>query len=378
MITIYQKFKRIIRHSLKSIVESNIAKYLNSYTKIQHDYSFIVLGNHGVGLHSLLYYLSICKNKKNQHVYPMPIFIFSKNFDLFGHFSTLRFFKKMFPIISDNQTTWCLTFDGGNIQNQRWIHNNIKKVPIISIVRDPILSTISAFNYEIFCYIHAKHKVDYNKIYSYIFDNLQSIIGYTRNFKNIEGKRTKCLFIDCAELTGHTTYPTMQKVAEFLDLDVSPHEVFLHSINSPIQRYFATPIIYNGEELYLSAIPNFYRLTCYPYYFYPNYCNNLGYIFRKDYHSKTLPQQKLFLFSKVNIVVTPELRATIEAYLENYKNIMKEYEKLKIDSSILLNLIQRHNHVNYIQKFLEEEISIVPQEITEKWEAYSKFSKIKG
>ena len=76
--------------------------------------------------------------------------------------------------------------------------------------------------------------------------------------------------------------------------------------------------------------------------------------------------------------MTPVLQKIIENYLNDYKVIMEEYNRLKIDIPMLLELIQKHDHINYIQTFLKEETSIIPEEILATWKTYSEFSRIVG
>lgn len=372
--------KYSVKVAIRLITQSRIATFINCYLRLPQNYSFFIFGTHGVGFHSLLYYISLCKTKHNQNIYPMPLHILSKTFDLFGHFTSLRFYKVMHPIIARNKIEkWGMTFDGGMPRDERWIKINLtKKVPAIILVRDPILALTTTINYEIFCNIHSKLSVNYDQIYMYIFKHIKSTCGFKQNMQHMDDKISKYCFIDCSSLIGEKTYPTMKKLANFLDLSVSFHECFMHSINSTIQRYFASPIIYQQQELYLSSFPYFFRIMCYPYYFCPNYCDNLGYTHRQEYISDIFPKETFFLFSKEEILMTPVLQKIIENYLNDYKVIMEEYNRLKIDLPMLLELIQKHDHINYIQTFLKEETSIIPEEILATWKAYSEFSRIVG
>lgn len=310
----------------------------------------------------------------------MPMHILSKTFDLFGSLTSLRFYKKMSPIISQEQIgQWGITFDGGVPRKKRWIEINLtKKAPAIILVRDPILALTTTINYEVFCNIHSNLSVDHDRIYMYIFRHIKSTCGFKQNIQHMDNKISKYYFIDCSSLVGEKTYPTMKKIANFLNLSVSFHNSFLHSINSPIQRYFANPIIYKQQELYLSSFPHFFRIMCYPHYFCPNYCDNLGYTYQQQYISNVLPEETLFLFSKKEILITSELQAIIENYLNSYKIIMEKYDKLKINPTILLELIQKHDHINHIQTLLKEETSVIPEEIIATWKVYSDFLKVEG
>lgn len=246
------------------------------------------------------------------------------------------------------------------------------------LVRDPILSITTTLNYEIFCNIHSQLPIDHNEIYLYVIKHIKSTCGFAQNLQYMQDGIEKIYHIDCTDLVGDKTYPTMQKIADFLDFKVSFHESFKHSINSPIQRYFANPIIYNDQELYLSSFPHFFRITCYPHYFSPNYCDNLGYIYQQPYSSPLFPNQELYLFSKSQIEITQDLRGKIEQYLLNFKNILDEYNKQKITSTDLIDLIIKHRHLEYIQTMLKEETSIIPKEIVQRWEIYLHFMQIKG
>lgn len=363
---------------IKFTTQSHFSTFLNNYLKIPQDYSFFLFGTHGVGFHSLLYYISLCQTRDKRSVYPMPLHILSKTFDLFGHLTTVRFYKRMYPIILQEQIgQWGLTFDGGMPREKAWIKTNLtKKVPAIILVRDPILALTTTINYEIFCNIHSGLPVDHNRIYIYIFKNIKSTCGFKQNLQYMNEKISKYYFLDCSDLSGDKTYASMRNVANFLNLSVSFHESFMHSINSPIQRYFANPIIYKQQEFYLSSFPHFFRIMCYPHYFCPNYCDNLEYTHCQPYTSKILQKQTLFLFSKKKVELTPEFQEIIEIYLGNYKKIIEQYKTLKILPSTLIDLIRNHDHLISIQELLNEETSIIPNEIKESWEEYSSFQKL--
>lgn len=375
----YKQARKIAKLMIIKITQSRFATFLDSWMHIPQDYSFIVLGSHGVGLHSLLFYLSLCKSKEGKHIYPMPLYMFSDNFDLYRHFKILRFYKKMFPKIKKGNKKWCLTFDEGSTKSQRWISNNLRhKTPTIMIIRDPILALTSAFNYEVFYLIHSQAQIDILELYQYVLGNFSSICGFKTNLNDKKNKISEILHIDCTDLMGNKTYPTMQKLAIFLDAQVSFSESFKHSINSPIQRYFTDPIIYNNQELYLSSFPHFFRITSYPHYFSPNYCDDLGYTHQQPYSSSLFPDQELYLFSKDQIEITKDLREKIEEYLSKFKNILEEYNKQKITPSDFIDLVIKHGDLRKIQKALEEEVSVVPKEMVQKWEDYLHFMQIKG
>lgn len=368
--------KTIIKH----ITQSRFATFANCYFKLPQSYSFFIVGAHGVGLHSLLYYISLCKTKYSKNVYPMPIHILSRRFDLFGHFTSLRFYSKMYPIISQGQIgQWGITFDNKIPGGERWVKTNLtKKAPAIIIVRDPILTLTSVVNHEIFTKLHSNLPIHIDQIYMYALEHIEASFSLKKNMQYLNNKISKYCFVDCSDLMGEKTYPTMQKIAEFLDLSISFSESFLCSINSPIQRYFANPIIYQDQELYLSSFPHFFRIMSYPHYTCPNYCNDLGYTYQQPYKSNILPKETLFLFSKEKIVLTSELQTILENYLNGYKSIIEEYEKLKTNSQTIIKLIQKHNHIEQIQALLRDQVSLIPQEILTKWKVYDEFSKIKG
>lgn len=50
----------MIKQTLKN-TRSFIADFYDLFDQIPQDYSFFVFGTHGVGLHSLLYYISMMK-----------------------------------------------------------------------------------------------------------------------------------------------------------------------------------------------------------------------------------------------------------------------------------------------------------------------------
>lgn len=380
LIKIYKKSRQIAKTMVKRATQSHFATLLNCHIQIPNNYSFILLGSHGVGYHSLLYYLSLCKDKQGKNIYPMPLHMFSKTFDLYGHLTSLRFYKEMYPIISKKTIgAWGLTFDAGIPREQKWVKNNlIKKVPAVMLVRDPILTLTTTFNYEIFCNIHSQISINYDELYLYILKYFKSSCGFVQNLKYMQDCVEQICYIDCTDLTGDRTYPTIQRIADFLHFTVSFHESFKHSINSPIQRYFTNPIIYNNQELYLSSFPHFFRITSYPHYFSPNYCDDLGYTHQQPYSSSLFPDQELYLFSKDQIEITKDLREKIEEYLSKFKNILEEYNKQKITPSDFIDLVIKHGDLRKIQKALEEEVSVVPKEMVQKWEDYLHFMQIKG
>lgn len=371
----YKQARKIAKLMIIKITQSRFATFLDSWMHIPQDYSFIVLGSHGVGLHSLLFYLSLCKSKEGKHIYPMPFHILSSNFDLYGNLKVLRFYNKMYPIIN-KQKEWGITFDGLHHQ-QTWINHNIKKqAPLIFLIRDPIHRIVSILNFELFYSIHTGNNMSKNEVFSKIIQKGFICTNYSFSLPKI--KTNQICYVDCSDLMGEKTYSTMQKLAIFLDAQVSFSESFKHSINSPIQRYFTDPIIYNNQELYLSSFPHFFRITSYPHYFSPNYCDDLGYTHQQPYSSSLFPDQELYLFSKDQIEITKDLREKIEEYLSKFKNILEEYNKQKITPSDFIDLVIKHGNLRKIQKALEEEVSVVPKEMVQKWEDYLHFMQIKG
>lgn len=359
-------------------VQSNLAIFLDSKMRISQKYSFIVFGLHGSGLHSLLYYISLCKDRNNQHVFPMPFHIFSNNFDLYGRFKCVRFFFRMYPILrKKNIAYWGLTLDGTKHTKQWLQHNITKKVPIIILVRDPIQRLLSIINFEIFLHIHAQQAFSTYGLFKKIIE--REIVNTSNELSNIFNISTsQKIYIDSDNLTGVATYPTIQKICKSLGLKASFNESFEYAINSPIQRYFTDPIIYNNQKFYLSSFPHFFRITCYPHYFSPNYCDDLGYLYQQEYISPIFPNQKFYLFSQYQVEIDERFKSKIEKYLENFKNILIQYDNKKINLSTFLEFAKNNDHIRYIQDTLLKETSVIPMEITQKWETYQSFMQIKN
>lgn len=369
---------KIIRHTIKTTIktigQSKFATFIDAHMKIPQDYSFIIFGTHGVGFHSLLYYLSLCYTKDKTQVYPMPLHIFSKSFDLFGHFTVGRFYKKMYPILKSNKYVWGLTFDGGIPRNPVWVkHNVTRKVPAIMLVRDPLSTLTTTFNYEIFCKLQSNLEIDYDYIYGYVMRYFTSACGFKHNLEHMDNTYTELLYVDCSGLTGDSTYPTMQKVAHFLNLDISYQESLNYSINSTFQRYFSAPILFNGEEFYLSSFPEFFRITSYPNYFAPNYCDNLGFLHYQAYNSPQFQQHTFYLFSKSKTQITENLRQNIENYLYHLAQIQQQYEQLKIDSDFFIQLVKKHSDYALLKTKLLEQCCNIPEDIIKNWKYYLTF-----
>ena len=84
----------MIKQTLKN-TRSFIADFYDLFDQIPQDYSFFVFGTHGVGLHSLLYYISMMKTTDDKKVLPSSMFTFRRDIDWMGDLITLRFREKM-------------------------------------------------------------------------------------------------------------------------------------------------------------------------------------------------------------------------------------------------------------------------------------------
>lgn len=352
----------MLKCALKA-TRSGVANIYDCFKKIPQDYSFFVFGTHGVGLHSLLYYLSMMHTKDGKGILPSSMFTFRRDIDLLGDLITLRFYMRMYDdTLLSNIGKWGLTFDGG-AKKEQWIKKNIlHSVPAIVLVRDPALAIASFVNFEIFLQIQRRERVEISSLKEYAFRNLRAIIGYKSNLELLKSRCSKILYIDCSDLQGKQTLNTLEKIANFLDIEVEDSVDFYLSINSPIQRYFSKTLHCENTPFRLSSLSRVFDLDAYP-----NYCKKTEWE-KVDLDLQILKEWKLSLFCNKNDESflrkqTPKVGQIICKELENLSSLLEEYNKSKMDKEVVFSWLSEEKW----KRVMIDEISEVPKEVSEKW-----------
>lgn len=355
---------------LKQILKgfrSGIAGLYDCFFSIPQSYSFFIFGTHGVGLHSLLYYVSLMKTYEGKQVLPSSMFTFRRDVDLLGDLITLRFQQKMLGDIKiDSVGKWGITFDGG-AKNTRWIEKNItKQAPAIVLVRDPLLSLTSFVNFEIFLQIQeSKKQINLDRLKKYMLDNLTAIIGYKSNVLPLEQKCSQLFYVDCIDLQGNQTFETTKKIVNLIGGDIQYCSDFQKSINSPLQRYFSRPqsrpFLCGELPFYLSSLSRVFHLLTYPDYIQKNRLHSLDLdlAILREYDIKIFTQERyLDALCKRKI----ELENKIVAEMKNFQRIMKCYNQNKLDQEVIQQWLDK----KHIEKIYQE-IAGVPIDICKKW-----------
>lgn len=351
-------FRRILKST-----RSGVANIYDCFQKIPQDYSFFVFGTHGVGLHSLLYYLSMMHTKDGKSILPSSMFTFRRDIDWLGDLITLRFYMKMYDdTLLPNIGRWGITFDGG-VKKEQWIKKNIlHSAPAIVLVRDPALAIASFVNFEIFLQIQRKEKVEISSLKEYALKNLGAIIGYKSNLELFKTRSSKILYIDCSDLQGKQTFDTLAKIANFLDIEVKDSTDFYLSINSPIQRYFSRTLYCGNTPFRLSSLSRVFDLDAYP-----NYCKKTKWE-KVDLGLQILKEWKLSLFCDKNDEIalrkqTSKIEQMVCKELEGFSFLMEEYNKSKIDKEVVFSWLSEERW----KKVVIDETSEIPKEIGKKW-----------
>lgn len=352
----------MLRSVLKA-TRSGVANIYDCFKKIPQDYSFFIFGTHGVGLHSLLYYLSMMHTKDSRSILPSSMFTFRRDIDWLGDLITLRFYMKMHDdTLLSSIGKWGITFDGG-AKKEKWIKKNIlHSVPAIVLVRDPALAIASFVNFEIFLQIQRGERAEVSSLKEYAFRNLRAIIGYKSNLALLKSRCSKILYIDCSDLQGKQTLNTLEKIANFLDIEVEDSADFCLSINSPIQRYFSKTLYCENTPFRISSLSRVFDLDAYP-----NYCQKTDWE-KVDLELQILKEWKLSLFCNKNDEATlrkqtSKIEQIICKELENFSSLMEEYNKAKIDKEAVFSWLSEEKW----KRVVIDEISEVPKEIGKKW-----------
>lgn len=351
----------MIKQALKN-TRSLVADLYDLFDRIPQDYSFFVFGTHGVGLHSLLYYISMMKTTDEKKVIPSSMFTFRRDIDWKGDLITLRFREKM---LKDTQSPiigkWGVTFDGG-FKKEGWIKRNFSyKVPAIVLVRDPILALTSFANFEIFLQIQKNHKIDFGNLKNYVFNNLMAIIGYKQNIELLRPYCGDILYVDCCELQGEGTFGTLKKIAQFLGVEISQSSDFQKSINSPIQRYFSRVLYFEKIPYYLSSLSRVFLLEPYPDYIQKNIFHeiDLGLMNLSEYGLKLFVEERYAVSLRKN---KSDIEKNLIVEIERFENLMKIYNENKITQDMIKQWIDPNT-----RDLLCREVVDVPLEIQKKW-----------
>lgn len=361
-----------------------LGKLLQSYAKIPQSYSFMIFGTHGVGLNALLYFISLSKYKGGG-VYPTAMCLLRNDKETLVHRAeliTLRFYELNYAAFIERRfSKWGLTFDGGP-KDLTWIRKNLTKtVPAISLVRDPIKTLIAAINYHYFWtltntksnnnYINLSNMFfDYELKESFIVKQLDSVIGFTSNYKVLQDKISNHLFLDTSDLT----LEGMNKIGNFLDIEIADFDYSL-PINTPFQRVLPQTFIVDGISFYLSAFSGYF--THEPW---PQYCkkDDLCYI-ETPYISELFPNQKLFLSTTAKQTIQKQtlnkLRSKIEQFLATTKDKIELYEVGKLTEADMLNFLNSHKQIkSIIQTKIEAETKDIFKyrpDLLSKWQYFN-------
>ncbi|WP_181881430.1 DUF2972 domain-containing protein [Helicobacter sp. MIT 99-5507] len=377
------EYKLIIRSILLRIIPAS----LDDILPIPQSYSFFLVGTHGVGYHSLLYYISKCTTppyiKKHNNILPLTLIALHKEY--LDNKRALRIYWELFR--GYGYGAWGVTLDGYNKDIQEYLNRHFKKqAPAICLVRDPILAIVSAINHTIYTNI-TKNKInDLKDCINIINDDrfMFSVIGFTSNVNMIKDKITDIKFIDTAMLKGEIAKSTMHDIAKHINIKASDDNAVYINVNDIFTRSFPHLFYIDGIEFMVSPFDDDFSV----FDIQKNIYNKLDsrFYITKNYISKKFKNRKLNISSKEKIQINDnllnEINKKVEQYLYEVIKIENIYNKYKIDIEILFRYFKHNPNVyKKIKSFLEHETSIIKEKsshIFQNWLEYKKFLEIES
>lgn len=351
--------------------------FIDQKIKIPQDYSFLIFGSHGTGLHSLMYFISLLGQNS---IYPVSMFALRSDIDRWGKMVSLRFYTQIFKKIRSNPriTKWGLTFDGGPT-DYSWISKNIVRVvPSIFLVRDPIQAIVSHMNYRMFADVYLRDKInDVQYYYDMIVKNsleLHMTCGFYTNMKKVEKYIGKRIYFDTSDLIGNVAKETMKKIANFLDVCYEERCEFGMGINTPFTRYFPLKIKVDNIKFKITPFDDMFE-----HGWYPKYCEQSTMQKIEEFCF----QQKLFVFTsarkKISQKTMEKVKVEIDCYLEKLEKRIEIFEQKKIRVDDFFYCVNKDvKYQDDLKSFLKDEVVDVVRNcprIVEKWKIFLDFIK---
>lgn len=358
--------------------------------RIPQTYSFITLGTHGAGFHSLLYFISLLHSNpqnlkadniaRNTHVVGgggiLPISMHALRDEVATDFSLAI---KTELLLNSDYATWGITLDGATPKKPQWIQTHLTyKVPAICLVRDPIDLLISALNYNTKCqntsaYILASLK----EIRERSVTPYATTIAFYTNYKQIKPFVKEMLYIDMKELVGESALGGMEKIASFLGFALPKNQDFNMRINDWLTRVMPLKLTINGYKVFVSVFEgHFSSSDAFPFY----HARDKRLYIKKDYTHPLFPNRKLFI-STTSRHFPDELHNELFQLIDSQIRILYDKTKIYIDNRVTLEkfiatLCENPKIAFDLAKAIESQIlhlkATCPQ-IIESWESYKKF-----
>ncbi|PAF48845.1 hypothetical protein BKH41_04245 [Helicobacter sp. 12S02232-10] len=384
-------FHKIKNREFKKIVRSiahRIPSSLKQRLPLPQTYSFLIIGTHGVGLHSLLYFISLCKSvppppdNKPKNVLPMPMHLLHPEYC--NQQITFEVYWHLFK--GNGYGKWGFTQDGYGANKTSYIKTHLnKKVPAVCLVRDPISALISHINYCVLRdMFHNEFDVHKNYIKNFLDDEsfLNSTVCFEKNISQMADATSEVLYIDTKELMGESTINTMHKIAKFFDIvPPSDQEKLLIKVNDSFSRCFPYCFKVSNQKIMISSFEGIFDPKD-PEVIYNK--KDTRFYLNKAYISKQFPQRRLYISTEKPIRKTPEIIDEInketEKYLQKVQNIQDYYNQYKLTENNVFEYLKSHpKTLTHLKKILKDQTDIIRKNaphIFENWIYYQDFLKL--
>lgn len=376
------EYKLIIRSILLRITPAWIDRIL----PIPQSYSFFLIGSHGVGYHSLLYYISKCTtdlppHKRYNNILPLTLIALHQEY--LDNKVALRIYWELFR--GYGYGAWGVTIDGYDKNIQKYLTKHFKKqAPAICLVRDPMPLIVSAINHTIYTSI-VTNKFDNSKDYINIINDskfLFATIGFNSNINMIKDKITSIKFIDTKMLKGELAKQTMKEIAKHINAVAPDDDRIYINVNDTFTRSF--PYFFHIDDIEFIVSPFYNDFSIFSMQ--NNIYNKLDtrFYITNNYISDKFKDRKLNISSQKQIQINDELlekiHKKVEDYLDEIIKIEDKYKKHKISIEILFEYFKKNpNTYKNIKEFLINETNIIEKHtshIFQNWLEYKNFLEL--
>lgn len=303
---------------------------------------------------------------------------------------------------------WGITLDGRTEGKEDLLYYIAPehKVPVICIVRDPILALISAANIGLnYCCIAKKitpsssveeinaaiEEVMSERIESlYEIQAFNSayttILDWYSNLSQMFPYASEILYIDTSDLIGSKTKQPYKKLLHLLqiiiknfDLKVPDNFDFDLKVNDFLTHNLPLEFEFMNHKICVSAFKGAFKIglrQCYHY-------SDKKFYIDMDYHSSFFPSRRLFISTSSKSFpasFVESLKKEIEKRLEVIYNKILPYHSLKITPKIFLDFLARNlSKAEILRSTFDYELQHVKQnrpDIVATWEYYKEFQKL--
>ena len=363
-------------------------------------WNFAILGTHGVGLHALLYFISLLQTVKNQNiinndgggghkpcnlsfVLPMTMHALREG-DFTASSNPIRMqniqvIKEL--LLNEKCGAYGITLDGNTIGKKEWLQKYIScRMPVIILLRDPINTLISNINFGL-----DPNSVDFDFI-NYCLESCQcnglsdfsTTIGFYSNYKLIEPYANKILYIDCQDIIAPSTRRTMEKVADFLGYEAPDGENFDMRVNDFVTRLL--PLEISSFKIFVSAYDGrFTQRDTFPLY----HAKDTRYYIAKNYKCGHLPNYKFFISTTSKSFpkhLETKLYQIVDDKLAQVANQAKVIKNKAITMDYFFEFLRENPHWWYkldsVIKYEITHIKQVRQDIIDSWSSYKAFCEL--